>query len=177
MVARQAAHGSAEQATYPVRVARWTGEWLSNLSAAADQDPPRWPGERLGLPESGVGSAAGSGRRFLGLLADLVLASLLTALFVRPDYGDMAAMESFNLWSLATWVVVTVLSAAFFSFTPGMAVCGIRIGRLDGGGVPGLWRALVRCALTFLIIPAAVRNADARGWHDRLTGTVVIRMR
>ncbi|MCP2253715.1 RDD family protein [Prauserella aidingensis] len=158
-------------------MARWTGEWLANLSAAADQDPPRWPGQRLGLPADGIGAAAGSGRRFVGLLADLVLASLLTALFVRPDVDDMAAMESFNLWSLATWAVVTVVSAAWFSFTPGMGLCGIRIGRLDGGGVPGLWRALVRCALTFLLIPAAVRNVDARGWHDRLTGTVVVRMR
>lgn len=158
-------------------MARWTGEWLANLSAAADQDPPRWPGQRLGLPADGVGAAAGSGRRFVGLLADLVLASLLTALFVRPDVDDMAAMESFNLWSLATWAVVTTVSAAWFSFTPGMGLCGIRVGRLDGGGVPGLWRALVRCALTFLLIPAAVRNVDARGWHDRLTGTVVVRMR
>ncbi|WP_344070812.1 RDD family protein, partial [Prauserella alba] len=114
---------------------------------------------------------------FLGLIADLLLASLLTALFVRPDVDDMAVMESFNLWSLGTWAFITVVSAAWFSFTPGMALCGIRIGRLDGGGVPGLWRALVRCGLTFLIVPAAVRNTDARGWHDRLTGTVVVRMR
>jgi len=31
--------------------------------------------------------------------------------------------------------------------------------------------------LVFVIIPAAVRNADGRSWLDRLTGTVVIRMR
>ncbi|MBB3661756.1 MULTISPECIES: RDD family protein [Prauserella salsuginis group] len=158
-------------------MARWTGDWLANLSAAADQDPPRWPGERLGLPADGVGAVAGSGRRLLGLIADLLLASLLTALFLRPDVDDMAVMESFNLWSLGTWALITVVSAAWFSFTPGMGLCGIRVGRLDGGGVPGLWRALVRCVLTFLIIPAAVRNTDARGWHDRLTGTVVVRMR
>ncbi|OLT46622.1 hypothetical protein BJF85_16140 [Saccharomonospora sp. CUA-673] len=158
-------------------MARWTGEWLSNPSGAADEDPPRWPGERLGLPEDGIGAAAPAARRFFGLVADLLVASLLTAIFIRPDYGDMAAMEAFNLWSLATWAVITTGSAAFFSFTPGMALCGVRIGRLDGAGVPGLWRAAVRCVLTFLIIPAVVRNADGRAWHDRATGTVAIRMR
>ncbi|MFC4001821.1 RDD family protein [Prauserella oleivorans] len=161
-------------------MARWTGEWLTSLSSGSDAalcEPPRWPGEHLGLPEDGVGSAAGSGRRFLALVVDLVLASLLTALFIQPDYDDLARMQTYNLWSLAMWAAITMLPAAFFSFTPGMAACGIRVARLDGGGVPGVWRAVVRCVLTFLIIPAAVRNADNRGWHDRLTETVVIRMR
>jgi hypothetical protein len=41
----------------------------------------------------------------------------------------------------------------------------------------GLWRALVRAALTFLIIPAAIRDVDGRSWLDRLTGTVVVCLR
>ncbi|MBK1789276.1 RDD family protein [Prauserella cavernicola] len=160
-------------------MARWTGEWLTSLAAAGstDREPPRWPGEHLGLPEDGPGAAAGNGRRFLGLVIDLLLASLLTALFIRPDYSNVDAMQSYNLWSLAVWGVLTVVPAAFFGFTPGMAAVGIRIGRLDGAVIPGLWRAVVRGAMTFLILPAAVRNADSRGWHDRLTGTVVIRLR
>jgi hypothetical protein len=35
----------------------------------------------------------------------------------------------------------------------------------------------VRAVLTFLIIPAAVRNIDGRSWLDRLTATVVVRLR
>ncbi|RBM10885.1 hypothetical protein DI005_34930 [Prauserella sp. PE36] len=161
-------------------MARWTGEWLTSLAAAgetADREPPRWPGEGLGLPEDGPGAAAGSGRRFLALVVDLIVASLLTAIFVRPDYSNVAVMQEYNLWSLAVWAAITMVPAAFFGFTPGMAACGIRVGRLDGAGIPGLWRAVVRGALTFLILPAAVRNADNRGWHDRLTGTVVVRLR
>lgn len=143
----------------------------------SDEEPPRWPGERLGLPEDGVGAAAGGVRRFLALFADLLLASLVTSLFLRPDFADPAVMQRFNLWAVGAWALLTVLPAAFFGFTPGMAAAGIRVGRLDGAPMVGLWRALVRAVLTFVIIPAAIRNADARGWHDRATGTVVIRLR
>ncbi|PXY51661.1 hypothetical protein CIT14_22235, partial [Virgibacillus profundi] len=78
---------------------------------------------------------------------------------------------------IGVWALLTVVPVAFFGFTPGMAATGIRVGKLDGTPAVGLWRALVRGALTFVIIPAAIRNADARGLHDRATGTVVIRLR
>ncbi|EHR49348.1 hypothetical protein SacmaDRAFT_1059 [Saccharomonospora marina XMU15] len=161
-------------------MARWTGEWLSSLGGVnetSDGKPPRWPGERLGLPESGAGSVAGAGRRLVALLLDLLLASLLTSLFVRPDYSNVAVMQEYNLWSLGVWAAITVLPVTFFGFTPGMASRRIRVARLDGGTVVGLPRALLRAVLTFLIIPAAVRNEDGRGWHDRLTATVVVLIR
>jgi uncharacterized RDD family membrane protein YckC len=161
-------------------VARWTGEWLPGTGEAAgraDEQAQHWRGERLGLPESGIGSAAGAGARLLALLADLVLASLVTSLFLHPDLQNPGVMQSYNLWSGAVWAVLTLIPVAFFGFTPGMAAVGIRVGRLDGASFVGLWRAIVRAALTFVIIPAAVRNIDGRSWLDRLTGTVVIRMR
>ncbi|MFC4084639.1 RDD family protein [Amycolatopsis samaneae] len=129
------------------------------------------------MPQDGVGSVAGGGARLLGLVIDLVLAALVTAMFVRPNLQDPAMMQTFNQWSVVVWAIITVVSAAFFGFTPGMGAVGIRVARLDGASMVGLWRAVVRTALTFVIIPAAVRNADGRSWLDRLTGTVVIRMR
>ncbi|NIH85273.1 RDD family protein [Amycolatopsis granulosa] len=159
-------------------MARWTGEWLSAPRPGADaEDPPRWRGERLGLPEQGAGSVAGGGSRLLGLVIDLIVASLLTSLFIRPDLQDTATMQSYNLWSIGVWAVVTVVPASFFGFTPGMFATGIRVARLDGAQMVGVPRAIVRAALTFVIIPAAIRNADGRSWLDRLTGTVVVRMR
>ncbi|WP_298177981.1 RDD family protein [Saccharomonospora sp.] len=160
-------------------MARWTGEWLSTLSSgeAHTGEPSRWPGERLGLPEHGPSSVAGPGRRLLALVVDLVVASLLTAIFTRPDYSDVGGMQAHNLWSLVTWIVITVVPVTFSGFTPGMALAGIRVARLDGHTTVGLWRAALRCVLTFFLIPAIVRNADGRGWHDRLTNTVVVTMR
>lgn len=165
---------------YPGRVARWTGEWLSSSLPGAGADnteSPRWRGERLGLPESGVGSVATGGARALAFMIDLVLASLLTSLLLRPNFQDPVLMESYNLWAIGVWAVITVIPVSFFTFTPGMAVTGIRVARLDGATMVGLWRALVRALLTFLIIPAIVRNVDGRSWLDRLTRTVVVRMR
>ncbi|MEU3628471.1 RDD family protein [Amycolatopsis coloradensis] len=161
-------------------MARWTGEWLPGAgdgTTAGGEGTQRWRGERLGLPQSGVGSVASGGPRLLGLIIDLVLASLVTALFVKPSFQDPAVMQTFNLWSVGVWVVITVIPATFFGFTPGMAAVGIRVARLDGGQMVGAWRAVVRAALTFVILPAAFRNIDGRSWLDRLTGTVVIRMR
>ncbi|PWV70955.1 RDD family protein [Prauserella marina] len=86
-------------------------------------------------------------------------------------------MQEYNLWSLAVWAFITIVPAAIAGFTPGMAMFGLRVARLDGAKLVGAWRAVVRTILTFLIIPAAVRNADNRGWHDRLTNTVVVQMR
>ncbi|MFD9894391.1 RDD family protein [Amycolatopsis sp. NPDC059027] len=129
------------------------------------------------MPESGVGAVASGGARLLGLVIDLVLAALVTAIFVRPNLQNPAVMQNFNQWSGVVWAIITVISAAFFGFTPGMGAVGIRVARLDGASMVGLWRAVVRTVLTFVIIPAAVRNADGRSWLDRLTGTVVIRMR
>jgi len=129
------------------------------------------------LPESGVGSAASGGARLLGLLVDLVIAALVTAIFLHPSLQDPVAMQNFNLWSGGVWAVISVLSAGFFGFTPGMGVVGIRVARLDGAALVGPVRALARAVLTFFIIPAAVRNADGRSWLDRLTGTVVVRLR
>jgi len=86
-------------------------------------------------------------------------------------------MQNFNLWSGVVWAIVTVIPVSFFGFTPGMGMLGIRVARLDGAAMVGPWRALVRTVLTFLIIPAAVRNIDGRSWLDRLTRTVVVRMR
>lgn len=160
-------------------MARWTGEWLSTLSTPRT-DPTiegRWPGEQLGLPERGQGAAAGGRRRLLALLLDLVAASLLTSLFIQPQLDAPAVMQEFNTLAVGVWALITVGPVAAFGITPGMTACGIRVGRLDGAQFVGIWRALVRCALTFVIIPAAVRNSDGRGWHDRLTGTVVVRLR
>lgn len=166
-------------AAYPGVVARWTGDWLSAVSTpnVRDESQARWPGEKLGLPETGRDAAAGGGRRLLALVLDLLAASLLTTLFIQPQLTQPAVMRDFNTLAVGVWAVVTVTPAALFGFTPGMAACGIRVGRLDGSRLVGLWRALVRCALTFVVIPTAIRDRDGRGWHDRLTGTVVVRLR
>ncbi|REH35840.1 hypothetical protein BCF44_117232 [Kutzneria buriramensis] len=129
----------------------------------------RWRGERLGLPESGVGSIPSTARRAVAMLIDCVLAALITGLFTMPDLP--------RNWSLLTWYLIGVIAVSFFGFTPGMFAMGVRVARIDGSAMVGVPRALLRTALVAIIIPAVVWDRDYRGLHDRLVGTIVVRMR
>lgn len=150
------------------------GSWLdgpkSALNHARDQaheNRPAYRGEKLGLPEAGSGSAAPLGKRLLAFVVDLVLAALITAAFTAPAYpGD---------WSLLTWLIITVVPVSFFGATPGMALTKIWVARVDSTAMVGPMRAVLRGLLTVLIIPAVIWNFDGRSWHDRLSGTIVLR--
>ncbi|WP_309116534.1 RDD family protein [Saccharothrix sp.] len=157
-------------------MSKWTGSWLSGprsaLEPGADSDDgtaQRWRGERLGLPQSGPGSIAGTGRRAFAILLDFALAMGVASVFTYPELP--------RNWSLLAWFAITVIAVGFFGFTPGHAVFGLRVARLDGSPTVGLPRAALRTLLIFPIIPAVVWDADGRCLHDKASGTVVIRMR
>lgn len=136
-------------------------------AGSAGDGRPSWRGQRMGLPESGTGSAAPPGRRALGFLVDVVGAALIAGLFTFPDPPQQ--------WSWLAWFVITVVPVSFFGFTPGMALTGIWVARLDESPMVGVPRALVRCVLTALLIPTVLWDQDGRSWHDRLSGTMVLR--
>jgi uncharacterized RDD family membrane protein YckC len=157
-------------------VSRWTGSWLSGPrnvlepgSDAGDGTGQRFKGERLGLPQSGPGSVASSGRRAFAILTDFAIAAGVAGLFTQPELP--------RNWSLLAWFGITIVAVAFFGFTPGHALFGLRVARLDGTTMVGLPRAVLRTALIFPIIPAVIWDSDGRCLHDKATGTVVIRVR
>jgi len=157
--------------------------WLAGGSAAAKpqvsavdpdggpQEGIRYPGQRYDLPAHGTGSVASMGRRLTALLVDCVLATLVTSLFVHVQF---ARLEALNYWSLLTWFVLTVAGTWFFGATPGMALLGLRLARVDGHPTLPPWRAAARAALVVLIVPAVIWDADHRGLHDKATGTIVL---
>lgn len=154
-----------------------TGSWLSGPSAALPKgevgDTGKYRGERLGLPESGPGSSATTGRRVAGIFVDWMLcygiALLLTSLV--PGLGNYATV------TLVLWAVVGVLGVWLFAFTPGQAMVGLGVARADAPVRVGLPRAFFRVLLTVFLIPALINDEDGRGLHDRATQTVVIRTR
>ncbi|RLK54235.1 RDD family protein [Actinokineospora terrae] len=164
---------------YAGRVSRWTGTWLSGPGAGLDpaDGPVRYRGERLGAPENGPGSVASNGIRLGALVIDLVLSSLVTSVFLRPDYDDPTQMWRFNIWAGLVWLLITVAGVALAGFTPGKGLLGLRVVRMDGTALVGPFRALPRTLLIAVIIPAAITDKDGRGLHDRLTGTIVLRTR
>src|SRR6188508_2270640 len=109
-------------------MARMTGSWLSGPSAAL---PPRDPaaqdgyrGESLGLPETGAGSLARTGRRVAALFVDWLIAYGMAAIFVGLD-GSISTV------TLGIWLAIGVGAVSYFGFTPGQFFLGIQVVRID----------------------------------------------
>ncbi|AWB81526.1 hypothetical protein C3B44_03450 [Corynebacterium yudongzhengii] len=151
--------------------------WLDGPHIPSEYDGPddlsKWPGEKLGLPKRGPGSMASVARRAAAVIIDwiacMIVAGFINA-FITDALGDTPTL------TLLLWLVVGIIGGWLFARTPGMAVLGLGVARVDVPGARvGLWRAVVRTVLTAFILPAAMVDADGRGMHDRGTGTVVIR--
>lgn len=154
----------SDRATYPEGVASRDdiGSWLEGTP----QGEGAGGGGRLGLPRSGPGSLAPTGRRVLALLVDWLVASLVSlALF---DYHPMA--------TLAVFAVENILLVSTLGYTIGHRALGIVV-RPEVAGIPtiGFLRGTVRSLLLCLVIPAAVWDADGRGLHDKAARTVIVR--
>ena len=147
---------------------RWAGSWLSGV--APNSDKTEYPGQRLGLPESGPSSVAGVGRRLGALLIDWVMCVVI-ALGVLGD-KDLAKVQYLTL---AVFAAETYLLTALTGFTVGKRLLGLRVARLDGKPVGLLW-ALVRTLLFLTVIPPLVFDRDLRGLHDRAANTIVVRI-
>jgi uncharacterized RDD family membrane protein YckC len=160
---------------YPGPVSKVTGSWLSG--GVDESGSQEWPGERLGLPKDGPGSVAGRGARFAALLVDLVLMALVTSLFIPVDFQAPEQMRQFNYISGLVWFVITAVMVGLFGFTAGKLLFGLQVVRLDGKSMVTPLRSVPRTLLLALILPAAFSDADGRGLHDKVTGTVVVRTR
>lgn len=162
--------------SYSGVVSKATSSWLSGGLGESGASQA-WPGERLGLPKDGPGSVAPRGVRLVALLIDLALMGLVTSLFVEMDVNRPDVMQRFNYISVLVWFVITVVMVGLFGFTAGKALFGLRVVRLDGKPMVTPLRAIPRTLLTALILPPAFSDADGRGLHDKIVGTVVVRTR
>lgn len=130
------------------------------MSTSADP----YPGQRLGLPESGTGSIARLPRRLAGLALDWIAAVVISIAFF--EYDPLATM--------AVFAVMHILFVPTIGGSPGHRLAGMRM-QLEGGGWTGLWRPIVRTLLLVVVIPAVIWDPDQRGLHDRLAGTILVR--
>lgn len=159
------------------------GSWLSGPQIGGDVQNA-YRGEDLGLPEHGPGSLATGWHRVLGLLVDWLLSYGIAVLLVGYESRTGTAL-------LGVWFVVGVLTVTLFGFTPGQFIVGMRVARVDHGAergaaeaageVPraavGIVRALARQVLITFLVPPLVNDYNARGLHDRATGTALVRTR
>jgi hypothetical protein len=120
---------------------------------AADSSVPSsaYPGDRLGLPESGPGSLASFGRRFAGLVVDWGIAVAIA--YFAFQYNPFAVM---GVFVLLTWLSIALLGGSIGHIALGM-------------------RPLVRQVLVLLVLPPLVTDEDSRGMHDIATSLVLRR--
>lgn len=136
--------------------------------------PSTYPGEDMGLPETGAGSLAGLFPRMGALLIDWLLcmgiAYFITTMTTALGHYSTVTMFLFILWRIfSVWLLAQ---------SPGHAFLGLGVARIDDPTQRvGLWRSVVRTLLTVFLFPPVIQDADGRGMHDRATGTAVIRTR
>lgn len=144
------------------------------MTAPATDADDRYPGESLGLPESGRGALASWRARFAALIIDwaasMALAVILFGVGVlrEPGWRSWMIMTVFFVQSS----VLTGLAGGSF----GQILARIGVARLNGRPI-GILRAIARQAMICLVLPTIVIGAERRALNDLALGTVVINRR
>lgn len=150
---------------------RWqNGPELPN-QFTGDEYAPAYPGEQFGMPKNGPGSQASVARRMGAVLIDWLLCQFAAVMITSntDQLGDWPTL------TYLLWILMGIITGWLFARTPGMAILGMGVARVDAEERVGFWRAAVRTILTGFVLPAALVDADGRGMHDRATNTTVIR--
>jgi hypothetical protein len=152
------------------------GSWLSGPPpvepGSADQKPNDYPGQRLGLPQSGPKSLARMGRRVGALFVDWLIGYGLAALAMAVG---LVSMPMLSTAVLVIWFVLGAVSLRLFGFTPGQFAFGLVVVPVDNRLHVGLGRAVARGILIALVVPPLITDTDMRGLQDKLTATAVVR--
>ena len=138
--------------------------------AAAPTAPPPAPALVAGVPEALAFPRANFWERMGAAFLDVVIVSILGGIVGGPPLGFLVALAYFaGMWA---WKGTTV----------GGVVLGLKVVRLDGQPVT-FQVALVRglgaafsVIVMFLGFLWIAWDQDKQGWHDRIAGTVVIRL-
>lgn len=136
----------------------------------SDPGDQRWPGERLGLPETGPRSIARLGRRLLALAIDWAIATGLSLAFFATGPWQTNGFITLGLFAGIQALFLLTLNGGIGHLLLGMRVVPLNPGRLAP------WRPLVRTLLVCLFVPAVIMDADQRGLHDRAAGTLLVRV-
>jgi hypothetical protein len=146
------------------------GDPAPRLDAVSAPVENRWPGERLGLPEAGPRSIARPARRIAALVIDWAIASAISVAFFSTGPWQTNGFVTLGLFAGIQLLFLLVLNGGV-----GHLLLGMRVVPLDPGRLAP-WRALVRTLLVCLFVPAVIWDADQRGLHDRLAGTLLVRV-
>ena len=148
--------------------------WLQGPGGVGT-DSSGYPGQRLGMPAGGPGALARFGRRLVAVMIDWMICTVIGVGFFGAVWGRPAESLAQTFIVPAVFAVENILLIGTAGFTIGHRLLGIRVVRLQGASV-GLLLASLRTLLLVLVIPALIWDMDTRGLHDKLAGTVLVRI-
>ncbi|WP_419947165.1 RDD family protein [Candidatus Poriferisodalis sp.] len=130
-----------------------------------------------------------------------VIAPTISSPFIGTcAFGGCAPHVPGEPWTVERWTALVALLAllvlyepvmvALWGATVGKLAVGLRVVRIADGTRPGLFRSLVRVLVPsfagvstlgvgwfivwFILVWSTMSGQDRRGWHDKLSGTVVV---
>jgi len=136
--------------------------------------------DRAALPP--IYNQAGLGTRLLNMLIDnvlvVVLGSVVVAVSMLLSRGEATSEVASNVIAFGVMIGYYVVLEAAFGWTIGKLITGTRVKRADGGK-PKLGQIIGRTAARFIPFePFSLLFGNANvGWHDSLSGTLVVRVR
>lgn len=164
----QGAHGYP----WPVIDRRDIGSWLEGPRARTVGDS-EYPGQALGMPQSGPGSIARFGPRLVAILIDWAIATVIASAFFKVPWP---ATGSGPFIILGIFGVMNLLLVGTIGTTIGHRIMGMRVIGMSGGRAT-FFQAAARTILLCLGLPAVVWDRDGRGLHDKIPNTVIVRTR
>lgn len=151
------------------------GSWLAGPGSVAGAEAgtaeQRFRGERLGLPESGLGSLAGWGRRAVAITIDWLASLAITNLVFHDASSGARSLITMAVFA-GQVALLTILSGSSF----GQKILGLGVRRVDGSPLAPI-PTVVRTILICLAVPPLIWDADGRGLHDKAAGSIVVNTR
>jgi uncharacterized RDD family membrane protein YckC len=108
----------------------------------------------------------------VALLLDWAIAYIIALLWLGLPQLTQPGLGQFAI--LGIFVALQIASIPILGGSIGHRVLGLAVTPIRGGWV-GVWRPVVRSLLLGIVIPALVWDADQRGFHDKIAGTVLVR--
>jgi uncharacterized RDD family membrane protein YckC len=139
-----------------------------------NSEPHTYPGQALGLPESGPQSIARFGRRLIAIVVDWAISVLVVMLMTGSSYLDLASSAGGQFSILGMFVFLQTFGIWAIGGSIGHRMFKMYLVNASGGSL-NWWRPLVRSLLLALVIPAIIWDADQRGFHDKIAGTILLR--
>jgi uncharacterized RDD family membrane protein YckC len=115
---------------------------------------------------------AGFGSRFLAICLDWAVATLTTALF----YPIQASSLGPSALRLTIFFLEVSLLTALTGSSFGQRVLRIRVLTWPDQNYLPASQVFIRTLLIVLVIPAVITDSDSRGFHDRVTKSMVVKI-